>query len=250
MTITYKALSALLAYPSADLVAALPEIATIVEREPRLPGALKDGLLALASGLERADLLDAQETYVALFDRGRTTSLHLFEHVHGDSRERGQAMVDLKEIYARNGFALAANELPDFLPAVFEYLSQRPEAEAKDMLGDCAHILRAVGEALQDRGSAYSAVLAAALAMAGEAGLALGRPGAPPVKDKPIDEEWVDEPVIFGPAGAGGCGAGSGRAHPGFAGAQPGLPQPGLLQPGLHGPRPQTAVMQFTPRRA
>jgi len=222
MTITYKALSALLAYPSADLVAALPEIAAIVEREPRLARRDKEALQALRAWLGAADLLDAQEDYVALFDRGRTTSLHLFEHVHGDSRERGQAMVDLKEIYARNGFVLSANELPDFLPAVFEYLAQRPEAEAKDMLGDCAHILRAVGEALQDRGSAYGAVLAAALAMVGEPGLAAKRPDKPPVKERAIDEEWVDEPVIFGPAGAPGCGT----------------------------PRPQTAVMQFTPRRA
>jgi len=248
MSITYKALSALLAYPSADLLAALPEIATIIEREPRLPRAHRDALHTLAAGLERADLLDAQETYVALFDRGRTTSLHLFEHVHGDSRERGQAMVDLKWVYARNGFVLSANELPDFLPAVFEYLAQRPEVEAKDMLGDCAHILRAVGEALRDRGSGYSAVLAAALAMVGEPGLALRRPGAPPAKDKPIDDEWVDEPVIFGPAGAAGCGAGSGRAHPGFAGAQPGLHAAGA--PGCGAAQPQTAVMQFTPRRA
>jgi len=240
MTITYKALCALLAYPSADLVAALPDIAAVVEREPRLSRATREALHALAGWLGSADLLDLQEVYVALFDRGRTTSLHLFEHVHGDSRERGQAMVDLKEIYAANGFVLSANELPDFLPAVFEYLSQRPEAEARDMLGDCAHILRAVGEALQDRGSGYAAVLAAALAMVGEAGLAARRPDKPPVKEKAIDEEWVDEPVIFGPEGAPGCGGGHGRAHPGFAGAQP----------GLHASRPQTAVMQFVPRRA
>ena len=224
MTITYKALSALLAYPSPDLVLALPEIATIIEREPRLSRAHKDALLALATMLGRADLLDAQEAYVALFDRGRRTSLHLFEHVHGDSRERGQAMVDLKGIYAANGFALSVNELPDFLPAVLEYLGARPEAEAKDMLGDCAHILRAVGEALQDRGSEYGAVFAATLAMVGEPGLAAARPDAPPVKETPIDDEWVDEPVIFGPAGAAGCGAGT--------------------------PAPATAVMQFMPRRA
>jgi nitrate reductase molybdenum cofactor assembly chaperone NarJ/NarW len=222
MTVTYKALSALLVYPTADLVLALPEIATIVEREPRLSRVHKDALLALAAGLERADLLDAQEDYVALFDRGRRTSLHLFEHVHGDSRDRGQAMVDLKGIYAANGFVLSVNELPDFLPAVLEYLAARPDAEAKDMLGDCAHILRAVGEALQDRGSAYAAVFAATLAMVGEPGLAAPRPDAPPVKDKPIDDEWVDEPVIFGPAGAPGCGAAA----------------------------PATAVMQFMPRRA
>jgi nitrate reductase delta subunit len=220
MTITYKALCALLAYPSADHVAALPDIAAVVEREPRLSRATREALHALASRLGSADLLDLQEAYVTLFDRGRTTSLHLFEHVHGDSRERGQAMVDLKEIYAGNGFVLSANELPDFLPAVFEYLGERPEAEARDMLGDCAHILRAVGEALQDRGSGYAAVLAAALAMVGEPGLAARRPDKPPVKEKAIDEEWVDEPVIFGPAGAAGCGV----------------------------PRPQTAVLQFVPR--
>jgi len=220
MTITYKALAALLAYPSAELVAALPEIVTVVEREPRRSRAHKDSLLALAAGLERADLLDAQEAYVALFDRGRTTSLHLFEHVHGDSRERGQAMVDLKQVYARHGFVLSANELPDFLPAVLEYLSQRPAAEAKEMLGDCAHILRAVGEALQDRASGYAAVLAAALAMVGEPGLAAVPREKPAAREKPIDDEWVDEPVIFGPAGAQGCGAA----------------------------RPPTAVMQFMPR--
>ena len=177
MTITYKALSALLAYPSADLIAALPDIAAIIERERRLGRPQKEALRALVQGLATSDLLDLQEAYVALFDRGRATSLHLFEHVHGDSRERGQAMVDLKEIYARNGFALAGSELPDFLPAVLEYLSQRPEAEAKDMLGDCAHILRAVGEALQDRASDYSAIFAATLAMVGEPGLAARRAG-------------------------------------------------------------------------
>ena len=222
MTLTYKALSALLAYPSADLVAALPEIAAIVGRERHLPRGHRESLQRLATELANTDLIDAQEAYVALFDRGRRTSLHLFEHVHGDSRDRGQAMVDLKEIYAGNGFVLSVNELPDFLPAVLEYLAQRPEAEAKEMLGDCAHILRAVGEALQDRGSAYGAVFAAALAMVDEPGLAARAPGKPAPEDKPIDDEWVDPPVIFGPAGAPGCGAS----------------------------RPQTAVMQFTPRRA
>ena len=222
MTITYKALSALLVDPCADLVAALPEIAAIIEREPRLSRAHKEALHALGRRLQSADLLDLQEAYVALFDRGRTTSLHLFEHVHGDSRERGQAMVDLKQIYTTNGFVLSANELPDFLPAVLEYLSQRPRAEAQDMLGDCAHILRAIGEALQDRDSGYSAVFAAVLAMVGEPGLAAKRRDEPAAKEKPIDEEWVDQPVIFGPAGAAGCGAA----------------------------RPQTAVMHFTPRRA
>jgi nitrate reductase delta subunit len=207
MTITYKALAALLTYPSAELVAAVPEIAALIEREPRLPRAHKDALAALAAALAAGDLIALQEAYVALFDRGRSTSLHLFEHVHGDSRERGQAMVDLKALYARAGFVLAGSELPDYIPAVLEYLSQRPEAEAVEMLGDCAHIVRAVGEALQQRGSGYSAVFAAVLALAGEAGLAPRPAVRPAAPDKTIDEEWVEEPVIFGPAAGAGCGA-------------------------------------------
>ncbi len=221
-TPVFKALGALLAYPSPDLIAALPEIGSIVEREPRLDRQHREALHALIAELTRADVLDAQEIYVALFDRGRATSLHLFEHVHGDSRDRGQAMVELKEIYARAGLSLSANELPDFLPLVLEYLSQRPHAEALDMLGDCAHILRAIGEALQDRDSSYRAVLAATLAMVGEPGLGAPKRESPAPKEKTLDDEWVDEPVIFGPAGAAACGA----------------------------TQPQTAVVQFMPRRA
>jgi nitrate reductase delta subunit len=219
ITPTFKALGALLAYPSPELIAALPEIRAIVLREPRLSTRAADALGALGAELARGDLLDLQESYVALFDRGRRTSLHLFEHVHGDSRERGQAMVDLKEVYAKSGFLLSANELPDFLPVVLEFLSQRPLAEAVDMLGDCAHIVRAIGEALQEHGSRYAAVLAAALAMVGEEGLAASKHAA--VDEKPLDEDWAEAQVSFGPTNPATCGTA----------------------------RPPQSVVHFTPRR-
>ncbi len=198
-----KALGALLTYPTPELVAALPEIDALVAAERRLPAALRGELAALAAELGSADLLDVQERYVGLFDRGRRTSLHLFEHVHGDSRERGQAMVDLNAVYARAGLVLAPGELPDYLPAVLEYLSQRPFAEAADMLGDCAHIVRAIGEALVRDGSGYAAVPKALLALVGADGLA--REPAPPAAERALDDEWREEPVHFGPPG--GCGA-------------------------------------------
>ena len=113
---------------------------------------MRGALGALIAWLARVDLLDAEESYVALFDRGRATSLHLFEHVHGDSRARGQAMVELQALYAKAGLEPSGNELPDYLPMMLEYLSLREEAEVKDMLGDCAHIVRAIGQALVDRG--------------------------------------------------------------------------------------------------
>jgi nitrate reductase molybdenum cofactor assembly chaperone NarJ/NarW len=207
MTITFKALGALLAYPTPELVQALPEIRAAIQAEKRLGVRERTALFLLLAELGNRELIDSQEHYVALFDRGRATSLHLFEHVHGDSRDRGPAMLDLRGVYEAAGFSFTANELPDYLPAVLEFLSTQPFATAEEMLGDCAHILRSIGEALAKRESPHAAVFAALLAMVKAEGLAPVKRAAPVAAEAPIDDEWVDEPVIFGPAGApGGCG--------------------------------------------
>ena len=196
-----KALAALLTYPEPALLEVLPDIRAIVEAEKLVGRDDRARLAALIDELAAADLLDAQERYVELFDRGRATSLHLFEHVHGEARDRGQAMVDLNALYARQGLAIAANELPDYLPAVLEYLSLRPLDEVREMLGDCAHVLRAVGEALAGHDSRYSAVFGALLAIAKEAAFDFRpKPRAERAAESPaLDEEWVDAPVLFGP---------------------------------------------------
>lgn len=201
-----KALGVLLAYPDEDLIAVLPDIAELINHEELLSRTDRRALTELVTQLRQTDLLELQEQYVELFDRGRATSLNLFEHVHGESRDRGQAMVDLNRIYATAGLMLCSNELPDYLPVVLEYLSTRSPAETMDMLGDCAHILRTLGECLRDRGSHYSAVMSALLTITGEEGLGAG--GKVTVKEnmKNLDDEWVDEPVIFGPGAAQGCG--------------------------------------------
>jgi nitrate reductase delta subunit len=201
---TLKALSALLTYPTQDLLDALPDLYAVVVEEDVVDRGYRDDVKGLMQWMQGQDLLDLEVEYVALFDRGRATSLHLFEHVHGDSRDRGQAMVDLRKVYERGGFRLAANELPDFVPALLEFLSSRPRTEADDMLGDCAHILRSIGETLQERGSRYSAVFAALLGIAREPGLSRGKRSEPQPEEKSLDEEWAEEPVIFGPAAA--CG--------------------------------------------
>lgn len=202
--ITFKVLGALLTYPNPALVEALPELYAALVEEAALDQAQRAALKDLMHWMASMDALELEEAYVDLFDRGRATSLHLFEHVHGESRDRGQAMVDLKALYCRAGLQLAAHELPDYLPAVLEYLSTRPRAEARDMLSDCAHILRALGRQLVKRESRYAAVLEAVLTLAGEPGLATGDAAQTPV-EKSLDEEWAEEPVIFGPA-AQPCG--------------------------------------------
>ena len=214
---TLKLLAVLLSYPSPELVDALPEIARRLNAEPALRRATQDALAGLLAELRREDLLDLQERYVAQFDAGRATSLHLFEHVHGDSRDRGQAMVDLNALYARSGFVLAVNELPDYLPALLEYLASRPAGEVHELIEDCAHILRAVGERLSAGGSPYAAVFAALLDLHGAAPLTWAKSAAkaPPLHS--LDEEWDETPVEFGPS----AGADTAATH----GAQQSRPQ-------------------------
>ena len=126
--------SALLSYPTSEMRAALDEMAGLIERSPLIAPAERPVLLALIASLGEGDLLDAEERYCELFDRGRALSLHLFEHLHGESRDRGTAMVELKQLYRAAGFDLVGNELPDYLPVVLEYLSCRELPEARDML--------------------------------------------------------------------------------------------------------------------
>jgi len=220
MNRSLKALGVLLAYPTAELRAALPEIAAVLAADPRLHKTALISVGALINELCESEVMDLEERYVELFDRGRLTSLNLFEHVHGESRDRGPAMVDLKEIYRRAGYQLSARELPDYLPALLEFLSLRPEGEAVETLDDCAHILRQIGEALRDRDSRYSAVFLALLAWIGASGLR-ARGSAPRPREKSIDEEWVDAEVVFGPGATPACATNK---------------------------RPASSIMQFVPR--
>lgn len=200
---TLKALSMLITYPDAALREKLPGLVAALETDAALARPHREALLALAGEIASADGLEAEEAYVDVFDRGRATSLNLFEHLHGDSRDRGPAMVDLQQVYERAGLKLSAKQLPDYLPVLLEFLSTREAREVRETLADCAHLVRALGESLRDRESPYAAVPAAILALAGEPGLGAG-PTPRREPDKSIDEEWRDAEVVFGPAAA--CG--------------------------------------------
>ncbi len=208
---TFKALAALLAYPESEIVAALPEIEAALREERLLAAATLTRLQTLFAQLRDSDLLDAQERYVGLFDRVRSLSLHLFEHVHGESRDRGQAMVDLRNLYAVHGYDLATDELPDYLPAFLEFLSYLPLAEARGHLTDTVHLLESIGARLVKRGSSYGAVFLALLEIAGAA-LPANAVSDEEIRaeDDPaaLDDTWREQPA-FGPSA--GCGATAAR---------------------------------------
>jgi nitrate reductase delta subunit len=196
--IVFRALSALLSYPSGDMRQALPEIADAVRNASIVAPGEQRGLLDLINELGQGDLLAAEERYVDLFDRGRALSLHLFEHLHGESRDRGEAMVELKQLYEQAGFELSTCELPDYLPVVLEYLSCRDLAEARAMLADCAHILTTIGRSLIARQSRYAAVLQALIVIAGETPIDVAK--VPPVREQTetLDRDWAEQPAFAG----------------------------------------------------
>ena len=194
--IVLRALSALLSYPRDDLRQALPEIADAIHNSPLVATREREGLMALIEELAAGDLLETEERYVELFDWGRATSLHLFEHLHGESRDRGDAMVELKRLYEHAGFELSTGELPDYLPVVLEYLSCRDLAEARDVLSDCAHLLKVIARALMTRNSAYASVMQALLVIAGEAPVDIR--SVPRVYEsvENLDRDWFEEPAF------------------------------------------------------
>lgn len=206
---TFQALSALLSYPTEDLVAAIPAIDQVLHQDGLLGPIRQHDLHPLLQRLAGDDLYDLQETYVLLFDRSRTLSLNLFEHIHGESRDRGGAMVDLLETYRAGGFDLAGSELPDHLPVLLEFLSTRPLPEARAILADAGPILLALAERLTRRDPAYAAVLTALIE------ISQAEPELPTVlADIPdedpqdlaaLDAVWAEAQVTFGPDPSAGC---------------------------------------------
>lgn len=200
---TLRVLAALLAYPDARMRGHLAEMRAILRREEALSAACREAVEALIAAVEGTDPLEAEAGYVQLFDCGRATSLHLFEHVHGESRDRGPAMIDLAQTYEKAGLFLAPGELPDYLPAVLEFVSTQPAKEAKAFLGEMAHILNGLHGALQGRRTPYAAVPAALLELAGEE----VRPVSTPAEAS-VDESWSEPPAF------GGCSS-QGQSRPG-----------------------------------
>ncbi len=200
---TLRVLSRLLGYPDAALRHHLPELREALRGEAALSPLRLRELDALIADLARRTPLDVEADYVQLFDSGRRTALHLFEHVHGDSRERGSAMIDLAQTYEKAGLYLAPGEMPDHLPVVLEFASTQPAREAAAFLGEIAHLINGLLAALEKRESRYAAVMGALLDLAGMP----ARPVQVPRED-PLDTTW-EEPVAFDGCSSAGSAAGT-----------------------------------------
>lgn len=199
-----KVISLLMDYPDTRLQQGREELTDAINRAREISPAQRAALRDLLEHLVSGDIMDVQETYTGLFDRGRALSLLLFEHVHGESRDRGQAMVDLMAQYEAAGFAIGVRELPDYIPLYLEYLASLDDLDAREGLADVAHLLALLAARLEDRESRYAACFRALLQIAGEQPATavdeLREQVAGEVRDdslEALDRVWEEEAVDF-----------------------------------------------------
>ncbi|ACA86909.1 nitrate reductase molybdenum cofactor assembly chaperone [Shewanella woodyi] len=204
-----KVISHLLDYPTLALFDAKEELISGVEQSG-ISAKTRAELTGFICELTQRDLFDAQESYDLLFDRGRALSLLLFEHVHGESRDRGQAMVDLMNVYKTHGFEVDSSQLPDYIPLYLEFLSQQPSEFIQEWLGDISHILTMLSERLKERDCYYKVLLDTLIEVSGvevereEIAQAVSKE----VRDdtvEAIDKEWEDREIRFDDPAVGQC---------------------------------------------
>jgi nitrate reductase delta subunit len=188
---TFKVISLLLCYPESDWLAALPELEDALATEADFNGEASTKLAPLFALLRESTLIELQENYVATFDRNPSHSLHLFEHIHGESRDRGSALIDLLQEYWKHDFDASASELPDYVPLFLEFLSLLPADEALALLGDAVHVLATIGRKLDANGSPYATAFQLLEALSPVVAQELAEP---PVRD--MDEAME----MFGPS--------------------------------------------------
>lgn len=212
-----KVIARLLDYPTQELLDNASELKQATVKTTLLPLNQRQAIYELIEEWSGSDIYDLQEQYDGLFERGRYVSLLLFEHVHGESRDRGQAMVDLLEMYKSKGFELDSRQMPDYIPLFLEFLSEQDEPTVREWLADVSHILGLMEERLQQRGSKTAVLFSGLLTLSGTK---IDREMIKKIVEKEkqedtleaIDKEWEDKEVRFDEPISGQSCAGAGAA--------------------------------------
>lgn len=197
-----KVISRLLDYPTEALFSASDELINVIRQESSVSEVNKNSLISFIQQLSSKNIYDAQERYDLLFDRGRSLSLLLFEHVHGESRDRGQAMVDLMNVYKSKGFEVNSSQLPDYIPLYLEFLSEQDEPFAEEWLGDICHLMTMLSERLIERQCDYSVLFDSLIELSrievnrAEVAEAVSKEERDDTIEA-IDKEWEDKEIKF-----------------------------------------------------
>ena len=155
----YNIMARLLDYPTGELVQNLPAIMATLKQDPLVTAPEREELMQLISWIQLHDLTGLQADYVQTFDMTPEHDLHLTHHLFGDDQGRGPALIDLSEHFKGSGLQLKKGEIPDFLPAILEYVSTLDDMQARIFLGDASKVLKVLAENLEKAGSPYAKLL-------------------------------------------------------------------------------------------
>jgi nitrate reductase delta subunit len=155
-------LSYLLRYPDAELAAAGPELEHEIAQLP--PGEVRDALERFMAHWT-PDQLALASRYVETFDLRRRAALELTYYAHGDTRERGMALLRLKKLYRAAGFPLASPELPDHLAVMLAFAALAAPGQGHALLSEHRAAIELLRLSLHDSGSPYAHVLDAVAAL-------------------------------------------------------------------------------------
>jgi nitrate reductase molybdenum cofactor assembly chaperone NarJ/NarW len=201
----WQAQSLLLAYPDEEFPGRLALALQVAARRPHPVG---HPLVRFAEHVDRTPLPDLAADYVATFDHRRRCSPFLTYYAHGDTRKRGIALLRLKQTYARAGWRLTDDELPDHLAVVLEFAAAEPDTGAR-LLTDHRAGLELLRLSLRDTGSPWAHVLdsvsATLPALGGDEREAVMRLAAqgPPEEQVGLDPyappQFLPDPVVGGP---------------------------------------------------
>lgn len=148
--------SSLLVYPDERFLAKREELKSISED---ISGSAGASLSSFFSAIEKMTLDEIQRHYVEIFDMRRRCSLFLTSWTHGDTRNRGMALLYFKEVYKSVGITLADEELPDHLAVVLEFAALVDPVEGALLLAEHRAPIELIRDALHSTSSFYASVL-------------------------------------------------------------------------------------------
>jgi len=153
--------SALLIYPDENFPAKREALGEISKN---IGGSAGESLLKFFNTTSEMKLEEIQKHYVEIFDMRRRCSLFLTSWTHGDTRNRGMALLHFKEIYREVGVTMTDEELPDHLAVVLEFAALMDHEEGNLLLGEHRAPIELIRDALHNANSFYAPILDAVVA--------------------------------------------------------------------------------------
>lgn len=154
---TFEIISSLLLYPNEEWMSELPDICSLITSLKDLE--LKEKINSFVRSVQKKGIIALEQEYIETFDFGNNTNLYITYDKYGEQRERGQALLSLKQLYESEGCEVIEQELPDYLPLVLEFLSVASEENTHKLIYSLGPVIEIISENLNKTKSDYAILM-------------------------------------------------------------------------------------------